>query len=463
MQYIKEKLISLGWSDDFKKYLKMNHVHYKEDKESDLVILFNNYNDLFHSKVNQTIRSMVISRNNKSIVSYSCPTPLENGDGVNYLMRNIDTKQPVITECYEGTFMSLFNYEGKWYLTTRKCLDASDSKFKEKNYHEMFVDVLNNSGYDSLEKFTETLDITHSYHFILLDSGNINIVNYSYIYGEDYHKLVFTYERDMNQNILTNSEYSNCPSFIDDNIIKPKVISDISYLDNYNKVNQWSMPAKSEGLVLRFDNEILIKLQSLDYQFAKAIGPDENIYLGMLKMYQLDKLDEYINYNGNKEKFENTVNPLNTSESFMTLGMINSIFRVLTTELYECYINLYDKTTGSPNTSELYQVLPSEYRYFMFKIRGINFKKIGNGKELSEKDVYYLLKKVDIEYVSSLIRVRKLMFNLAYQNKFNDLMKKFRSFSFKTNKLNLKLINIYTSKLYPEIMDKDLPNVTLSA
>ena len=38
MQYIKEKLISLGWSDDFKKYLKLNHVHYKEDKDSDLVI-----------------------------------------------------------------------------------------------------------------------------------------------------------------------------------------------------------------------------------------------------------------------------------------------------------------------------------------------------------------------------------------------------------------------------------------
>lgn len=458
MQFIKQQLNELGWSDEFKQLLKSNHVHYKEDKDSDLVLLFNNYNDLFHSKVNQTIRSVVISRDNKNIVSYSCPTPLENMDGLNYLVRNITNNKPIITECYEGTFMSLFNYQNKWYLTTRKCLNAQDSKFKEQTYYEMFENVLKLSGYNSLEEFTNKLDINNSYYFILLDSGNINIVDYSYLFGTGYHKLVFVYCRDNEQNIITNDNYSNCPDFIDENIIKPNVVENMEYLDNYNKLNQWTVPAKSEGIVLRFNGEILVKLQSLDYQFAKAIGSDENIYLGMLKMYQVDQLEEYINDNGNKEKFEKIVNPLNTHESFMTLGVINSVFRVLTTELFSCYNKLYNKQ-AEPIDNDLYKIMPGEYKYFMFKLRGINFKKNNLNKEFTEKDVYYLLKKTDIINISNLIRMRKLMLNVCYQNKFDDNMKKFKGFSNKINKLNLKLINIYTSKLYPEIMDKDIPAI----
>lgn len=457
MQYIKQQLNELGWSDEFKQLLKSNHVHYKEDTESDLVILFNNYNDLFHSKINQTLRSIVISRDTKSIISYSCPTPLENIDGLNYLVRNLSKSNPIITECYEGTFMSLFNYQDKWYLTTRKCLNAIESKFKEKTYYEMFEDVLKQSNYENLDDFTSKLDKEKSYYFILLDSGNINIVDYSYLFGENYHKLVFVYTRDNEQNILTENNYSNCPDFIDDNIIKPNVVENMEYLDNYNKLNQWSVPAKSEGIVLRFNDEVLVKLQSLDYQFAKAIGPDENIYLGMLKMYQEDKLEEYINDNQNKEKFEKIVNPLNTYESFMTLGIINSVFRVLTTELFTCYNSLYNNK-AEPIDNELYKIMPSEYKYFLFKLRGINFKKNNINKEFNEKDVYYLLKKSDIGYISNLIRMRKLMLNLCYQNKFDDNMKKFRIFSSKVNKINLKLINIYTTKLFPEIMDKDIPS-----
>ena len=110
-----------------------------------------------------------------------------------------------------------------------------------------------------------------------------------------------------------------------------------------------------------------------------------------------------------------------------------------------------------PVDSDFYQILPSEYRYFMFKIRGIHYKKINNNKILSEKDVYYLLKKIDIEKIYSIIRMRKLMLNLSFQNKFDENMKKFRMLSKNVNKINLKLVNIYTSKLFPEIMDKDVP------
>lgn len=456
MDYIKKQLTDLGWNDEFKNILKLNHIHYKENEANDLVILFNNYNDLFHSKINQVLRSVVISKKNNTIISYSCATPLENNDGVNYLLRNsLEDNKPIITECYEGTFLSLFNYENKWYLSTRKCLDAHDSNFKEKSYFEMFENVLKLAQFNDFDDFTSKLDQNLNYYFILLDSENINIVDYSYAFGENYHKLVFVYCRDKNQKVIENYNVD----FIGDHIIKPKSFTDISYLDEYNEKNQWNIPAKSEGLVVRYPNETLIKLQGLDYQFAKSVGSDNNIYLGMLKMYQLDKLDKYIN--SNKERFEKITNPLNTSESYLTIGIINSIFRTLTSELLDCYLTLYDNN-ALPKDVNFYQILPNEYKYFMFKIRGIHFKKLNTKKNLSEKDIYYLIKKIDVEKIYSLLRMRKLMFNLAFQYKFNDSIKKFKMISSKVNKLNLKLVNIYTSKLFPEIMDKDVPdNISL--
>lgn len=458
MDLFNQKLSEYGWNEDFKNFLKNNHVHYKEDNNSDLVILFNNYNDLFTSKINTFARSLVISKNLKKIVSYSCPTPLENSNGINYMIRNCDkNKDNIITECYEGTFLSLFNYEDKWYLSTRKCLDANESKYKEKTYFEMFENILNISGYETFESFTNELDKNKSYYFILLDHENINLIDYSYLFGENYHKLIFVYSRNIDQKIETLKDYSNVPNFIGEHIIKPKIISDISYLDEYNKNNRWNIPAKSEGLVIRTNDGILIKLQSLDYQFAKSVGTDENLYLGMLKMYQLDKLEEYINYNGNKNKFERIKNPINENESYLTIGIINSIFRVLTSELLNLYGLLYNNK-GLPIDNELYKIIPNEYKYFMFKIRGIHFRKINLSKDLSEKDIYFLLKNTEINNINSLLRMRKLMNNLSFKNKFNDQMKKFKQISLGINKLNMKLINIYTAKLFPELMDNEIPD-----
>lgn len=442
--------MEMGWSDDFKKFLKHNHVHYKEDSNSDLVVLFNDYNDLYQSKVNQYLRSVVISRNSKRFVSYSCATPYENLDGLDYMFRN-NTEEPEITECYEGTFMSLFNYEDKWYLSTRKCLDARESKYKETSYYDMFCEVLSLDGY-TFDSFCDKLDKNYGYYFILLDSRNVNIVDYSYLFGENYKKLMFMYNRDEEQKVVNKFD------LLSENIIPCKKIDHISYLDNYNKVNKWNLPAKSEGIVLRYKDESLIKLQSLDYKFAKSVGPDENILYGLLKMYQLDKLTEYIETNKNNEKI---VNPNNSNETFHTVGIINSVFRTLTTELYNLYNLLYNKD-GSPNDGELYKIIPNEYKYFMFKLRGINFKKNSYSKNLTEKDVYFLLKNIDIEKIVNVLRMRKLMTNLLFQNS-NDNLTKFKTITNNVDKLNYKLVSIFTAKMFPELMDKDLPeNVNLS-
>ena len=64
----------------------------------------------------------------------------------------------------------------------------------------------------------------------------------------------------------------------------------------------------------------------------------KNIFMGLIHLYQNGKLSEYINQMPNLKKI---VNPLNTHESFDTIGAIDALFKVCTSELFELFKNLW--------------------------------------------------------------------------------------------------------------------------
>jgi len=435
--------------EELKNELKKNNIHFKE--QDDLLLVFNKFNSNFTSPLHQECRSLVIDTVNKKVINYSCPTPLINDDGVGYLMRHNNFSYKIY-QCYEGTLLSLFSHQNKWYLSTRRCLDASTSKWKNDISHfELFMEVLHQSNYESFEQFTEKLDKNMTYHFILLHHQNKNYVNYDNLFGENYKKLILAYVRNKDTLELTDSLPND---LFDDNILSSEEVDNISWLDNYNSKNKFELPPKTEGLILRGnhnDKEILIKLQSQDYQFASAVMTKDNLYLGLLKLYQLDKLKDYLETESN---FEMITNPLNPKESFHTMGIIDSVFKVLTTELHNLYHLLYDEE-GNSRDNNLYQYLPKIYKYFMFKLRGINYKKVSFGKEYGVKDVYYFMKKTEVNLIDELIRSRKLLFNQIYQNKDSEISG-LKEMSYGVEKMNLKLVNIFTSKLYPEILPTDV-------
>lgn len=440
--------------EEIKEKLKENNIHYKET--DNLMIIFNNFNSNYTSPLHLESRSVVIDTNTRKIINYSCPTPLLNDEGVNYLMKHPDFKYQIY-QCYEGTLMSLFKYENQWYLSTRKCLDASTSHWKvDSSHYDLFMEVLNNSGYQSLEELTSKLDDKLTYHFILLHYMNKNYVDYTELFGEEYKKLMLAYVR--NQETLELMDIPNSLDIFDENILKSEEIDNISWIDNYNSTHGFELPAKSEGLILRGKNEeILIKIQSNDYQLASAVMPNDNLYLGLLKLYQMDKLKDFLMEEKNKVKFEKITNPLNPKESFYTIGIIDCVFKVLTTELFNLYNMLYDENAEIIN-QDLYQYLPNEYKFFLFKLRGINFKKNSNGKEYSVKDVYFLMKKIDVNKIIDLIRVRKLLYNSLYKSDKSSTIRKLFDISNEIEKVNMKLINIFTSKIFPEILPSDVLN-----
>ena len=445
--------------DDIKSELYKHSImtkHYADDK---LLLVYHKFDMPTSTKLEKVCRSLVVETTNFNVVSYSCTNPVCNREAQQLLINNSSYK-PTFFRCYEGSLMSLFNYNDKWYLSTRRCLDSSESIWNEKTHRDMFLGVLENEGL-TFENFCSQLDKTKGYYFVLIHHNLENIIKYEAIFGENYKKLCLAFVRDN----VTQEEVFNyeLPEF--KNIFLPEQIT-MEEFDEENKTIQSDLI--SEGVVTKLivnDEHYLLKLQNLSYQFSKAIGSVSNIYKGYIYLYQTGNLKGYIANHNTHKNFDKIINPYNPSEQFDTIGVVDGVFKVLTSELFELFKMLWNLKTNEHLNPALYQILPKEYKDVLFALRGIYFQM--RSKNASEtvkimfgiKDIYNYLKSVDVDHITALLRQRKLMFNWIINNGINDNMelKNFRKISDKCDVVHLKLIAIYINKLFPEILNSDLP------
>lgn len=431
----------------------------KDYPDDGLLLLYNRYDSRNKVPVELECRSVIIDKNTLDIVCYTCPTPIYNLDAVNYMIRHPNQKKQIFL-CYEGSLLSLFNHNNKWYLSSRRCLDSKESVIEDKSHYDMFMEVLEQDGYGSLEDFTKFLDPNLSYHFVLIHHHNKNIIDYSEQFEDEYKKLCFIFARDKNTQTELNSEDIES-TIVSDNIFLPKKLEDESSFDNTNKICDMTNQPTDEGIIIKMDNAYL-KLQSIPFQFYKAIGPEKNLFRGFLSLYQSNKLLNYFNNNSNAEKYKKIINPLNLNESFDTVGTIDALFKVCTSELFHLFNILWDNE-GNHLNSELYTILPKEYKDCLFHLRGIYFmnkKKFGENSDsfLRIKNVYNYLKSIDTRDLENFLRCRKLMLNWLRLDSNNKLLKEFNKSLYKNDKVCYKLTAIYSNKLFPEIMPDDIPS-----
>ena len=457
-----------------KKELYKKNILSKDYVDENLFLVYHKFEQQSTTLLDRECRSLVLDRNNKQIVSFSCETPICNTEGLEYLLLNQQDER-VITKCYEGTLLSVFYHGSKWYVSTRRCLNSNESVWNiNKSHFNMFMEVLNNSSYETLDSFTDKLNKDYGYYFVLIHHENNNVVDYESEFGKEYKKLllIFVREKETQKEIdLYNSSLNL--QILDDNIFLSKKIDNLEEFDSLNKQEEFTLPPKNEGVIIKcFDNNInryrLIKIQTMNYQFAKSIGSQNNIFMGLIHLFQNNKLNEYIMKFPNLRKI---VNPLNIYESFDTVGIIDALFKVCTSELFELFKILYNIKNGKHLTNTLYKLLPKEYKDVMFNIRGIYFKKkaklIGKQIEYSEMKEYYLhvndiyafLKNMVTENFCALLKMRRLMSNWS---KINTEVFQFSQISFKCDKVHFKLASIYLNKLFPNIMPYDIPPNTMS-
>jgi hypothetical protein len=436
----------------------------KDYPEDNLVLLYNKYENKNRSVIELECRSVILDRTTFDIVCYTCPTPIYNIDALNYLVKHTDKKKDIF-RCYEGSLLSLYFYNNKWYISSRKCLDCKDSVINDNSHYDMFMDVLRQDNFNSFEDFTYKLDKNYTYHFVLIHHRNENIVNYKLEFGENYKKLCFIFARNVSNHQEINAEDIDS-LILSDNIFLPKRLEDESSFDKINQVMNVNEKPITEGIVIKVNNNLL-KLQSLAYQFYKVIGPEKNLYRGFLSLYQTNNLKEYFNKNNYAQKYQKIVNPTNTNESFDTIGIIDAVFKICTSELYNLFNLFWDQEENHSN-KPLYDILPKEYKDILFHLRGIYFQnkkryeKSKSNDYLRIQNVYNYIKKMDTKIFENFLRCRKLMLNWIRIDKQNANLKIFStSLNYQNNKdqkVYYKLISIYSNKLFPEIMPDDLPS-----
>lgn len=440
----------------FRKDLLNQGIFTKDYPDDNILLLYNKFENKNKNDLEMECRSVILNRTTFDIICYTCNTPIYNINAVNYLLKNSDIEKEIF-KCYEGTLMSMFYFNNKWYLSTRRCLDSQNSLWNDESHYNMFIETLNEND-TNFEEFTENLNKDFCYYFILIHHKNKNLVDYTKKFGENYKKLCLAFIRNKkDQSEIKNDNLS----FIKNNIFLPEKIDNLESFDKENQKYKLDEKPDSEGVIIKIkkDNKYkLLKLQNLNYQFHTAMGNKKNIFLGFIYLYQNNKLSKYLHENDNFSKFKKIINPINTNESYDTLGTVDSIFKVLTSELFILFKLLWNLKTCQHQNKEVYDILPKEYKKILFKIRGIFFEvKNSDVRYLKLNHIYNHLKSISSLEIEKLLRSRKLMMNWVKSDQNNKYLKIFSKISEKCDKVHLKLTAIYTSILFPQIMPDDIP------
>jgi len=411
--------------DNFKLFLYKNNIYCKE--EDDLLLIYNNFDTNIKNNLCKECRSIIINKNNMKIIAYTNDISIINSSNDIFIHNN-----SIISECYEGTLLSVYYHNNKWYISSRKCIDSKKSLYNNKSYYDLFEDVIINSGYSNIKSFTDNLDINKTYYFILIHYLNKNIIDYKYRFGENYKYLCLSSIKDslLNELDLTNINLN----FINKNIFIntfynydffEKMIND-NYKSNYN------LKTNKEGIIIKswnynYNKFNIYKLQYKNYQYHNAIEYNNNLYNGLLYLYQNDELSKYIKYN-----------PIfSLINSFNILEVINSLFKVLTSEL----LVIFKKNNNDKNIIKL---LPYEYKNILYDLKNIYYYGFSINKNsktyinnLTLNNIYNYLKGITTINLINLLKKRNEVLNISILSDIN----------YYCSKIQLEYCDLFINKL----------------
>jgi len=387
--------------DDLKKELLQFNVNTKED---DQVCLLYTNDDGPSNQVADSCRSLILDKTTLQPIGTQFNKILYNDDAMPVLLTS-DWNKVVVQRCYEGTMLLVFNHNDKWYVSTRRCLDAGSSTWiKGLSYMDQFNEATKN-------KFTfDDLNPNYCYHFILIHYKNMNIINYSQ-FGQEYKEVlhVMTTEKNTLNEVTNHKINDQVLTITSENAANLNEI-----LDELNKINQKDTATRSissEGFIFRvYSGEVrkssfnVYKLQTNIYKTLMGLKPNNpNIHQNYLELYQKDKLTEFI--------------PYFTQYNTEIITRVHTAMRTVGKEI----LNLYHGTRKQKNQN-LYNLLGTQYKKVLYLLHGVYVKHRKtdfpeNSTEIKEKeqmesravnihDVYYLLKNLPANELKQLFYER---------------------------------------------------------
>jgi hypothetical protein len=160
--------------EDLKSLLSVEPYFIKVKEDNVLTNLALLHNEVgksdFNNKIVRICNGIIIEKSTLKIVCYT----LEKCEEDNKVSAELDFENDIyIQNCVEGALIRLFNYNNEWVVSTKKCINSSNSKWiSQKSFFQLFLEAFPSFTNDKLE----TLNKNYCYSFILSHPEN-DIIN----------------------------------------------------------------------------------------------------------------------------------------------------------------------------------------------------------------------------------------------------------------------------------------------
>ena len=353
-----------------------HRIHYKKYPEHNLIQLFTESSQEYSkSQLFNACRSILFDTINNKIVSFSHP----NIEYVNQLPENL--QEMSFTESHEGTLISVFYHNNKWFYATRREIDMYkthkiSNNFKSELSHGlMFEDALSKLELTK-EVFESRLNPENQYYIELVHYQNTFNISFESRFGDNYAKLFLLFVRNNSTIISENIEgIENNPILTIDQV--------------KNQLNDVNMVVEGYIYLSETNNNHMCKVLHPMYYEKMKFNPglrtpqEQYIYL-----YQKDLLSEYVTKN-NKVVYKIT----DLGEQVEIKGLMACIFLYVGQRLLDIYYK-FNTNTMVHKQKELFKTLFMQNNnkyYLIFHVLGM-MKGIHKNKQLNILEMKKLLK-----------------------------------------------------------------------
>lgn len=213
---------------------QMDNCCYKVDSDNNLVIFYDeNFND---NNTTYKYKNIIYDLTTEKPIVSQFNQPINGIDNITKFIEENDIEENVnFRFCYEGTHLVVFNHNNKWFVSTRKCLDARNSKWNGKSHYDMFIETI--KGQFNLND----LNKDYCYHFNLIHYQNYRSIQYNLDENYMFLDLLFITEKYTMKDVEVNEETFGAIDFVVERHSKTIEGSKDTIINEINKQNNMTI------------------------------------------------------------------------------------------------------------------------------------------------------------------------------------------------------------------------------
>ena len=413
--FVVEELIQFIYSNMVGKSPNLR-IHFKKYPEDNLVQIFTESSQEYTRwDIYNVCRSIVLQLDTGKVVSFSH----SNLQYLTYDEANpFFTPETKFSESHEGTLISAFFHNDKWYYATRRNISMYNThqfiygKKSELSHGQMFEECLTALG-TSKSDLENIMNKETKYYFELVHWQSCFNMSYVERFGEKYAKVFLLFTRDNKNNYLSGENSVG-------QIVKSELLSAETIKDKLE-----DKTLKMEGFIFEHAGH-LCKVLHPGYSELIKLNPGyktkQELYI---HLYQKDLLAEYVTKNNQKVYTIDTTNvelPVNVD----SIGLLSCMFTYVGQRLLDIYFKFNNNNMVHRN-EELFDTTFRQNKtyslifYTLGKMKGIHKVKPININEV-RKMLKYKMTATEVWKLSQEIRAFETDTKLlnAWTNKLVD-------------------------------------------